>query len=54
MRKVLLVSIVLLVGACGDDGGADAPPAEVGDTAVWRVDEADPPNEAATSFTRGG
>jgi hypothetical protein len=54
VRKTsLLVLVLLLAGACGDDSGAggDDEPAEVGDTAVWRVDDADPPDEAATSFT---
>lgn len=30
---------------------ADPPGADVGETAVWRVDDRDPPDDAATSFT---
>jgi hypothetical protein len=60
------VLVVLLSGACGDDGAGDegagdpgdvsgetteAPRAASGATAVWRVDDASPPDEAATSFT---
>jgi hypothetical protein len=65
VRKTLVLVTVLLVGACGGDDGADvadepteapgdttqAPGGDVGATAVWRVDDADLPVEAATSFT---
>jgi hypothetical protein len=67
VRSALLLAVVLLAGACsGDDssdiadvpdGGEDipgeAPAADGGGgaTATWRIDENDPPDEAATSFT---